>query len=342
MKKFVKKTRFIAPLLLLSLSMGACAGNDPEVSSSQASATSTPATSTPATSKPVIHTPAASMATIAPFPTTGIFNKEKVMGLAEEFLKSYGTNNWNTKKSQKNADAIREEMADYQGRDKYDVLLMVEHMEDEDIEAVAEAFGEMGGTVPSFRAQPSPTTAPTPTPEAMKRITLVGKGNQATELFELESGFAVIDAKNTGDSNFIVHIMDESGNNEDSVTNEIGPYKGKSLVTIPDDGKYLFNVTAEGSWEMHISQTVPNNILSAPTKLYGKGNDVVFVNLQAKLTRFSFKHVGESNFIVHVNDNTSIANEIGNYSGSTAKTVESDGTYIFSIKADGQWSIDIN
>ncbi|MNV37648.1 hypothetical protein D3C71_1291770 [compost metagenome] len=109
----------------------------------------------------------------------------------------------------------------------------------------------------------------------------------------------MIDASDSGNSNFIVHILDESGQDEDHV------------------------------------------IKTAPTQLTGKGNDVVFVNLQSKLTRFSFKHTGESNFIVHLNEGISLANEIGNYSGSTAETLDYEGTYVISVQADGKWSIDI-
>lgn len=199
-------------------------------------------------------------------------------------------------------------------------------------------YGEPSST---NSAVSTPSPSPSPKPPVEQPITLSGKGDQASEFFELHSGFAVINATSTGDSNFIVHMLDESGQNEESLINEIGTYKGKSFVMIPSDGKYMLNVESEGSWTAKITQTVPANIKSAPTKLTGKGNDVVFVNLQAKLTKFSFKHVGESNFIVHVNDGISLVNEIGNYSGSTAKTVDSDGIYIFSVEADGQWSINI-
>ncbi len=213
----------------------------------------------------------------------------------------------------------------------------------DDRKGVQKAYQELT----KIYGEPSPTNStvsppsPSPKPPVEQPITLSGKGDQASEFFELHSGFAVINATSTGDSNFIVHMLDESGQNEKSLINEIGTYKGKSFVMIPSDGKYMLNVKSEGSWTAKITQTVPANIKSAPTKLTGKGNDVVFVNLQAKLTKFSFKHVGESNFIVHVNDSISLVNEIGNYSGSTAKTVNSDGTYIFSVKADGQWSINI-
>lgn len=103
------------------------------------------------------------------------------------------------------------------------------------------------------------------------------------------------------------------------LVNEIGPYKGKSLAVIPDGGKYMLKVESDGSWKADIKQSIPENVKSAPVKLSGKGNDVVFARLQSKLTRFTSKHTGESNFAVKVNDSLLLVNEIGNYSGSTAE-----------------------
>lgn len=112
-------------------------------------------------------------------------------------------------------------------------------------------------------------------------------------------------------------------------------------MVIPEDGKYMLNVESDGSWKADITQSIPDNIKSAPVKLTGKGNDVVFARLQSKLTRFTSKHVGESNFVVKVNDSLLLVNEVGNYSGSTGESIESDGIYVFAVEADGQWSINI-
>lgn len=149
-----------------------------------------------------------------------------------------------------------------------------------------------------------------------------------------------MEASDAGNSNFIIHMYNETGDFEEYVVNEIGPYKGKSLVVIPEDGKYMLKVESDGSWKADIKQSIPENIKSAPVKLSGKGNDVVFAKLQSKLTRFTSKHTGESNFVVRLND-SGLVNEIGNYSGSTAEKIDTDGIYVFSVEADGQWSIDI-
>ncbi|NOU78415.1 hypothetical protein GC101_05925 [Paenibacillus sp. LMG 31459] len=193
--------------------------------------------------------------------------------------------------------------------------------------------------IPASAAAASAAPEPVAAPDDI--IHLKGKSDQATDFFNLMSGIAIVEATDAGDSNFVIYLYDETGNSKEMLVNEIGPYKGKSLVVIPEDGKYMLNVESDGSWKADITQSIPDNIKSAPVKLTGKGNDVVFARLQSKLTRFTSKHVGESNFVVKVNDSLLLVNEVGNYSGSTAESIESDGIYVFAVEADGQWSINI-
>ncbi|WP_342423210.1 hypothetical protein [Paenibacillus sp. FSL E2-0178] len=203
------------------------------------------------------------------------------------------------------------------------------------IPASAAAASAAAASAAAASAAPEPVAAPDDI------IHLKGKSDQATDFFNLKSGIAIVEATDAGDSNFVIYLYDETGNSKEMLVNEIGPYKGKSLVVIPEDGKYMLNVESDGSWKADITQSIPDNIKSAPVKLTGKGNDVVFARLQSKLTRFTSKHVGESNFVVKVNDSLLLVNEVGNYSGSTAESIESDGIYVFAVEADGQWSINI-
>ncbi|WP_342549385.1 hypothetical protein NST69_11720 [Paenibacillus sp. FSL P2-0089] len=213
-------------------------------------------------------------------------------------------------------------------------------IQEDDQATVEKLYAEL---LPLYQGIPSSATsaAATPAPAKDEVIHLKGKKDQATEFFYLNSGIAIIEATDNGDSNFVIYMYDETGDTKKMLVNEIGPYKGKSLAVIPDGGKYMLKVESDGSWKADIKQSIPENVKSAPVKLSGKGNDVVFARLQSKLTRFTSKHTGESNFAVKVNDSLLLVNEIGNYSGSTAEKIESDGIYVFSVEADGQWSIDI-
>lgn len=174
-----------------------------------------------------------------------------------------------------------------------------------------------------------------------KPIELEGSGDTATDTFSLTPGLAFFSAEHTGGSNFVLEFMDENGNQLNLLVNEIGSYNGTTAATIPDSGEYLLNVTADGSWNIDITQSIPSDVPSAPTTLEGNGDDVVFVNLDSGLTHLEFSHLGESNFIVMVNDQNLLVNEIGNYEGSQAQQVQDPGTYAISVKADGNWSIQI-
>lgn len=219
---------------------------------------------------------------------------------------------------------------------------MANAIQKDDKATVKKLYAEL---LPLYQGIPDSATATsaaaTPAPAKDEVIHLKGKKDQATEFFHLNSGIAILEATDNGNSNFVIYLYDESGDYKKLIVNEIGPYKGKSLVVLPEEGKFMLKVESDGSWKVDIKQSIPENIKSAPVKLSGKGNDVVFARLQSKLTRFKSKHTGESNFAVKVNDSLLLVNEIGNYSGSTAEKIESDGIYVFSVEADGQWSIDI-
>ncbi|MFU1798660.1 hypothetical protein ACM1RC_32800 [Paenibacillus azoreducens] len=172
-------------------------------------------------------------------------------------------------------------------------------------------------------------------------INFKGSGDTATDFFELSPGLAFIDATHSGSSNFVIKFMDESEKKK-LLVNEIGKYKGKTLVRVNDEGKYLLNINADGSWKINVTQEPPEDIKSTPASFNGKGDSVLFVNMNSGLARFTYKHDGESNFIVKVNDKNVLVNEIGKYTGTSAETLRDTGMYVISVNADGAWSIDIS
>ncbi|WP_187119792.1 hypothetical protein [Numidum massiliense] len=91
-----------------------------------------------------------------------------------------------------------------------------------------------------------------------------------------------------------------------------------------------------------MTQNVPAEYPVAPTKIEGVGDSVVFVELEDKLTTFTSKHSGESNFIVKVDGDNLLVNEIGHYEGSVAKKVDDRAVYVISVHADGKWEIAID
>jgi hypothetical protein len=176
--------------------------------------------------------------------------------------------------------------------------------------------------------------------EAMK---LSGNGDKVSDVITFEPGFVVFEADYKGASNFIVQLLDENGNMEELLVNEIGTFHGRNAVYLPAGGNYIVQVESEGSWTISPSQVPPDekDIVKTPGKIEGKGADIAWVYMEEGLRRFTMEHSGESNFIVLANEQALLANEIGNYSGEKAQNVEDSGVYLLDIEADGTWSIDI-
>jgi hypothetical protein len=82
---------------------------------------------------------------------------------------------------------------------------------------------------------------------------LSGYGQEATESFYLQKGLARFQMKHSGSRNFVIWLMDSSGNNEELLVNEIGSFDGSKAVRIPSSGYYLLDVDASGSWSVSIS-----------------------------------------------------------------------------------------
>ena len=105
-------------------------------------------------------------------------------------------------------------------------------------------------------ATESPTSSKTISSSAStsKSLSYSGKGDDIRAFSVTGGGGFVISGTNSGDSNFIVHITDSSGDIEEFVFNEIGPYSGKKIIHL-DAGSHYLDVTAEGSWTITISST---------------------------------------------------------------------------------------
>jgi len=93
--------------------------------------------------------------------------------------------------------------------------------------------------------QPRPTTAPYTT-------SFHGKGQAATSLFRMNSGFKTIHMTYEGTSNLNVRLLDSNGNVVASLVSEIGTFHGSKVEDIHNDGIYLFDVEADGNWAISI------------------------------------------------------------------------------------------
>jgi hypothetical protein len=194
-------------------------------------------------------------------------------------------------------------------------------------------------------AQPSESAAepaPQPDPEPAV-IKLTGKGTRVSKKFTLTEGLAVFSMTHRGHSNFIVDLRSTDGSVDENLVNEIGNFKGSWPLFLDSAATYLLKVDADGPWTFTITQPRPTNVPTV-TSFSGKGKTATqLFYLESGMKTVTLKHSGKSNFIVDVYGaaNENLVNEIGNFDGSTVLDVSDSGGAIFSVEADGKWSISI-
>jgi len=192
---------------------------------------------------------------------------------------------------------------------------------------------------------PQPTPTPTPTPQPTYTYDFQGTGNQATALFGLKSGLTTFDLTyNTADSNFIVWLKDQQGNDVELLANVITTYNGGRVISVPSDNNYLLNITASGPWTAHIEQPRPGSAPGVPQTYQGSSDGHTgFFTLNGGAARFDMGYQGDSNFIIWLyrSDGTQVElleNEIGNRNDSNTAQVTS-GIYTMDVQGQGSWSV---
>jgi len=101
-------------------------------------------------------------------------------------------------------------------------------------------------------ADQEPAVEETELEEKKEPFKINGVGQQATEKFTLNKGLAVFKMTHNGSSNFSVKLLDEQGDYIDLLVNEIGSFEGSKAVKIPQNGIYLLDIQADGSWTIII------------------------------------------------------------------------------------------
>ncbi len=188
-----------------------------------------------------------------------------------------------------------------------------------------------------------------PSEPATGAIELSGAGQEATDPFDLEPGLAIFRMTHQGQNNFIVDLLDESGQSAApmGLVNQIGSFEGSYAQQVTA-GQHVLDITADGSWNITVEQPRPD---SAPeTRSFeGTGKTATeFFQLTEGLHTITLTHQGDANFIVDILnrdgaavDPMGLVNEIGAFEGSTTVTVPEDGIYLFQVEANGPWTINV-
>lgn len=161
-----------------------------------------------------------------------------------------------------------------------------------------------------------------------------GTGRTATEEMSLPSTFSKVTLTHNGSGNFIVTVY--YGNEDELLVNEIGRYKGTTLIVSEDP--VTFDIEADGSWTGKIEGVGK----SYNASFSGTGDGVSGFFIPPKQEAWEISHNGDSNFAVWahcVGGSDLIVNEIGSFSGSTIIRFEK-GPCLWEVNADGSWSLE--
>ncbi len=176
--------------------------------------------------------------------------------------------------------------------------------------------------------------------------TLDGTGDAVPSVKPIKEP-VIITLSHDGAANFIVQPVGADGDEGGLWANKIGVWAGTTYqemdTFLSDFGKknpiVALTITADGVWNIQIKP-----LSAAPRKPLksGQGTGEVVIRLSrpvTKLTRISFTHDGQANFIVQPIDASGdaglLVNEIGPYKGTKLLP---KGTQYLWITADGNWS----
>jgi len=202
-----------------------------------------------------------------------------------------------------------------------------------------------------YHAYPAPQPTPTPPtpPTPSYTYDFSGQGTQVTPLMGLQAGLTTFDLTHNGTENFIVWLLDESGNELDLLANDIGSYTGSATFGVSTAGNYRLKIEyASGYWTAHVAQPRPASAPGAPQTFGGNGNKYTsFFTLNPGAVRFDMGYRGTANFIVKLvdlngNDVEYLANQIGDWDGSTIVNA-SGGIYLLDVYGtDGSWQVNVS
>jgi len=148
--------------------------------------------------------------------------------------------------------------------------------------------------------------------------------------------------------NFVATLLNEQGAEVAfAIGNEIGTFESSSAVRIPKAGRYVLDVDADGPWSATVKQPRPTD---APERTSFRGDNnaaTPIFSLSSGLKRVTATHQGQGNFIVTMLDSQgrevafALVNEIGTGEYSTTLPIAQDGLYLFTVEAEGPWTIRI-
>jgi len=199
-------------------------------------------------------------------------------------------------------------------------------------------------STPENTATPENTPTPLPSPTSPPEpIVLTGSGDSIVDVGKSSDYPAIMHAKYSSGSNFIVTSYDANNQQMELLINVIGAYEG----TVPVDfreSEYTsrLEIKAAGPWEIQILPLIQVRRATIPGTIEGTGDDVIALDGDNADTMIANASLGSSNFVVYSYSTSGsidlVFNEIAPYTGTALLDPD---TFIISVNATGPWSLEI-
>ncbi len=201
-----------------------------------------------------------------------------------------------------------------------------------------------------------------------------GRPVLATDLFELEPGLAIVEMDHGGGGEFIVNLLstgqeetvstpgpiefsgDQNGGNDAqaafALAQKTGPVRISRAVNIPAEGEHVFDIKADGPWEIKVEQPRPSDAPET-TSFSGEGDTATpFFRLSSGSKQVAVTNPLKENLEISLLDRdgnpvepafVDETDQTGAPSAnvSTMVDIDEDGIYLFDIQTDGLWTIEI-
>lgn len=194
-----------------------------------------------------------------------------------------------------------------------------------------------------------------------------------TSAFELEPGLAIVEMTHQGEGSFVVDLLpaereristpeqiefsgrQEGGDNAKAVlalADRTGPVDISRAVRITDTGDHVFEVKADGPWTVDVEQPNPSD--ASQTASFSGDDDTAtpffWLTSGSKEVTMTSPAGGELEVSLLDKDGNEVASvpssETGRAGGepsaSSTVYVPEDGVYLFDVRADNLWTVEIS
>jgi hypothetical protein len=162
-------------------------------------------------------------------------------------------------------------------------------------------------------------------------IKLSGKGPKATDQFYLPQGLIRFEMSHDGTSNFIIQLLDDQGNTQEYLVNEIGKFQGSTAVGLVIAGNYLLDIDADGKWTVNI--ITPTSTPKYTLSIIGLPTESQISDSAGATRTFSITANQTVNVTWYINGTAVKSNETGVTSASYTNTSAAQGTWIVNATA---------